>query len=132
MKPRTPSSRAIPKPYFILQLCWYSEQLARLQGSHRDGCTSSSERARRSTSRREISWPTTGCVRSAVHARDRGAGARRIRLRLGHCHVCGYATHCEQQREDDDHLSLVAGMRRDQVERLNTCGVTTVEQLGRN
>ena len=29
----TPSSRVSSKPYFILQLCFYSEQLARLQGS---------------------------------------------------------------------------------------------------
>ena len=50
---------------------------------------------------------------------------------VGHCHVCGYASHCEQQREADDHLSLVAGLRHSQVERLAAVQVTTVEQLGR-
>ncbi len=37
---------------------------------------------------------------------------------------------CWQQRVDDDHLSLVAGLRRAKAETLIATGVTTLEQLG--
>ena len=117
-RPATPSSRAIPKPYFILQLCWYTEQLARLQGlDAATTCTSSSARARRW----RIAPADFLAYYRAVRARFMRAlveRARDVSVAGRHCHVCGYASHCEEQREADDHLSLVAGMRRDQVERL--------------
>jgi predicted RecB family nuclease len=50
-------------------------------------------------------------------------------LPVPHCRVGGYTSHCEAQRETDDHLSLVAWMRRDQVERLETAGIGTVAAL---
>jgi uncharacterized protein len=37
---------------------------------------------------------------------------------------------CWQQRVDDDHLSLVAGLRRANAETLIATGITTLEQLG--
>jgi uncharacterized protein len=119
-----------PKPYFILQLCWYSEQLARLQGL-------APERMQVVLGSKE----TLDFVPNDFLAYYRAVRARFERALLdrrptypspvGHCHVCGYASHCEEQRDDDDHLSLVAGMRRDQVERLNAVGVATVEQLAK-
>ena len=117
-----------PKPYFILQLCWYTEQLARLQG--RD--------PRRMYivlgSRETVAYSPSDFIAyyRAVRARFLRAlneGAPTYPLPVGHCHVCGYASHCDEQRRRDDHLSLVAGMRRDQVERLNAAGVATMEQL---
>ena len=50
-------------------------------------------------------------------------------LPCGHCAICGYRHACEQRRRDDDHLSLVAGLRRDQVARLEVAGVTTLTAL---
>ena len=117
-----------PKPYFILQLCWYSEQLERVQGvapaamhvilgsnetlHYRPAeflayYRAVRERFLRALDAREETYPSP----------------------VGHCHVCGYATHCEERRERDDHLSLVAGIRRDQVEKLNAAGIATVDRL---
>jgi predicted RecB family nuclease len=47
----------------------------------------------------------------------------------GHCSRCDYIPVCRKRWEDDDHLTLVASMRRDQVTKLNGAGVTTLEGL---
>src|SRR4051812_519524 len=117
-----------PKPYFILQLCWYTEQLARIQGLP----------PRRMHvvlgSRETVDYAPSDFMAYYRAVRDRFMRALHDHAEtypspVGHCHVCGYASHCEEQRHDDDHLSLVAGMRRDQVERLNACGVAKVAEL---
>jgi uncharacterized protein len=46
-----------------------------------------------------------------------------------HCGICGYRRACERRRLDDDHLSLVAGLRRDQVTRLEAAGIPTLAAL---
>jgi predicted RecB family nuclease len=43
-----------------------------------------------------------------------------------HCAICGFADECHARRVSDDHLSLVAGARRDQRERLLEIGLSTV------
>jgi predicted RecB family nuclease len=48
---------------------------------------------------------------------------------VDHCHVCRWDDRCTAQRRADDHLSLVAGMRRDQTRRLVAAGITTVAEL---
>ena len=50
-------------------------------------------------------------------------------LPCSHCGICGYRRACEQRRDGDDHLSLVAGLRRDQVARLEAAGVPTLTAL---
>ena len=46
-----------------------------------------------------------------------------------HCDLCSWAARCEQRRRDDDHLSLVADIRRQQIDRLEEVGVTTLRAL---
>lgn len=46
-----------------------------------------------------------------------------------HCEVCRWATTCDKRRRDDDHLCLVAGISKLQVEELNHRGVATVKGL---
>jgi uncharacterized protein len=48
---------------------------------------------------------------------------------VAHCGLCEYQRDCERRWDDDDHVSLVANIRRDQVERLNKSAVTTVAAL---
>ena len=48
----------------------------------------------------------------------------------GHCGICDFRHMCWQQRVDDDHLTLVAGMRRVQAETLMDAGIPTLEALG--
>ncbi len=46
-----------------------------------------------------------------------------------HCGVCRWESHCAARREADDHLSLVANIRRSQRMRLGQEGITTVAEL---
>jgi predicted RecB family nuclease len=48
----------------------------------------------------------------------------------GHCGICDFRHMCWQQRVDDDHLTRVAGVRRNQAEKLMAAGVDTLEKLG--
>jgi predicted RecB family nuclease len=118
------------KPYFILQLCFYTERIAALQGL----------------------LPTWMHVvlgtgeRQAYRYRDFDAYYRSVRRRfldaareerptspypVPHCGLCHHAAACQSQWQAEDHLSLVAGIRRDQVQRLNEAGLGTVAELAR-
>ena len=46
-----------------------------------------------------------------------------------HCDVCSWFSHCNEQRHHDDHLSLVAGISRNQRKALIEREVNTVAQL---
>jgi predicted RecB family nuclease len=48
---------------------------------------------------------------------------------VSHCAICALADECRQRLIADDHLSLVAGARRDQRERLVEGGITTMTAL---
>ena len=48
----------------------------------------------------------------------------------GHCGICDFRNVCRAQLEADDHLVLVAGMRRGWAEQLMADGVETLAQLG--
>src|SRR5438132_2837020 len=48
---------------------------------------------------------------------------------VSHCRICRWLEVCNQRRQVDDHLCLVAGMRRDQTRRLNEAGIGTVTAL---
>ncbi|MFN8036147.1 MAG: TM0106 family RecB-like putative nuclease [Acidimicrobiia bacterium] len=48
-----------------------------------------------------------------------------------HCGLCRWAERCAQRRHLDDHLSIVAGMRRGQTRRLEAQGITTRRALAR-
>ncbi|MFZ5852781.1 MAG: TM0106 family RecB-like putative nuclease [Actinomycetota bacterium] len=45
------------------------------------------------------------------------------------CELCPWSTQCTERRRADDHLSLVAGLRSEQRDRLERQGVSTVAQL---
>lgn len=48
-----------------------------------------------------------------------------------HCGVCSWWGHCDEEWHRDDHLSLVAGISRNQRKALNGRGIDTVVDLGR-
>jgi uncharacterized protein len=122
-----------PKPYFMLQLAWYTEQIARVQGElprHMHVVLGTGET--QAFDPRDF-FAYYGAVRRrflrAIDRLRQGGQDPAYPLPVGHCRVCGYAAHCEARRRADDHLSLVAWMRRDQVARLNAAGVRTVVDL---
>jgi uncharacterized protein len=46
-----------------------------------------------------------------------------------HCDICRYWMHCDRRRRDDDHLSLVAGIRAQHARELQRQGLTTLALL---
>lgn len=117
-----------PKPYFLVQLCNYSEHLTRLLGVEPKHAVivlgSAKERRFRladfaSYYRRlkEQFLAEVGTLNSTYP------------LACKHCGVCAWRERCESRREADDHLSLVAGMRRDQTEKLEAVEIRKVAEL---
>ncbi len=106
-----------PKAYHILQLCSYSEHLARLQEAMP-----------------ELAYIVLGDKREEhFRLHDYIAYYRHLRAtflqyvesetdeypyKRKHCTICAWDVFCTQKRADDDHLSLVAWMRREQVDKL--------------
>jgi predicted RecB family nuclease len=116
------------RPAHVLQLCLYTEQLARIQG-------------RMPT---EMHVVTGLGERESFRPDDYAAYYRRLRARflaaveqrrdtypypVDHCALCDFLALCKQRWAEDDHLTLVAGMSRLQVERLTAAGITTLEAL---
>jgi predicted RecB family nuclease len=117
------------KAYFLLQLCNYSEHLARLQGTA----------------------PVWGhlVLGSGMEARFRiddyaayyrhqkqsflaraGVPAEAYPAEIGHCNICRWSDRCEAVREADDYLGIVAGMRTSQIDRLATSNIARIGELG--
>lgn len=118
------------KPYFILQLCFYSELVARTQGREPERIHV------------VLGDDTHHSFRVAEfsayfrHVRDSFLNEIADGLRetypepVGHCQICRWRRICDARREADDHLSLVANITRQQRERLVGAGVTTLAALG--
>ena len=127
------------KPYFLLQLCFYSELVETIQGrapewmhvvlgTHESQAFRVAELAAyyRSVKRRfeavidgdGRTEATMGAALSATYPEP-----------VEHCAVCRWESHCVARREADDHLSLVANIRRSQRMRLGEEGITTVAEL---
>jgi predicted RecB family nuclease len=117
------------KPAHVLQLLFYAEQLARISGRPVE----------------HVHVQNGLGVRETFRVVEYEAYYRRVRERFlaaladqhdtygwpcGHCGICDFRQLCWQQRVDDDHLTLVAGMRRAQAETLSDAGISTLEALG--
>jgi predicted RecB family nuclease len=116
------------KPAHVLQLSFYTEALARLQGRMP-----------------EAMHVVTGTdERESFRPDDFAAYYRRLRQRfmdaveqrrptypypVDFCGLCDFLSRCKDQWERDDHLTLVAGVSRLQFERLSRAEITTLEAL---
>jgi predicted RecB family nuclease len=117
------------KPAAVLQLCFYTEELARIQGSEPELM-----HVVLGTGERESFRPSEF---SAYFRRVRDRFARfaadlpsTYPYRCEHCPICDFKERCEQRWKDDDHLVRVARIRRDQIERLGAVGINTMSTLG--
>jgi predicted RecB family nuclease len=117
------------KPAHVLQLCFYSEQVGRVTG--------------RLPGRLHVELGSG--LRESHRVADFLAYYRRVRARFlaavherprtepypcAHCEICDFRERCEAWWEERDHLVRVAGIRRDQIARLGTAGITTLAGLG--
>lgn len=118
----------------MLQLCLYSDLLAALQGSEPE--------------RMFVVAPWTEFTPQPYRVHDYAAYFRLVRSRLEaavidggrapsypdpktHCDICRWAHPCADRRRSDDHLSLVAGISRLQIDELSARGIGTMGDLAR-
>jgi uncharacterized protein len=116
------------KPYFALQLSFYSEQLARLQGREPE----SMHVVLGTQERQTLRFADFASYYRAVKRRFLRAvadGRDTYPYPVAHCALCEFQVECEQRWDTDDALCLVAGIRREQTVRLQEAGVSTVAEL---
>ncbi len=117
------------KPAYILQLCFYSERVAAIQG----------------VSPALIHVLLGNGEQESFRPEEFGAYYRRVRRRLeefvpdppltvpwpvDQCGICSFKPLCDEHWDAVDHLSRVAGIQRRQIERLGKAGITTLAGLG--
>ncbi len=115
------------KSTLVMQLCQYSEHLGRICGTDPrwmhavlgDG----TERRLRVDDYSAYYRHVKATFLTSVPAIDA------YPVPCAHCDSCNWASQCEQRRRDDDHLSLVASIRRDQIVALEAGGISTLTAL---
>ncbi|MDP9110891.1 MAG: TM0106 family RecB-like putative nuclease [Candidatus Eremiobacteraeota bacterium] len=117
-----------PKPYYLIQLCNYSEHLARVQGCAPEyGYIVLGSGAERKFRIDDYAAYYRHLKKSFLGRVDLLADT--YPLVCSYCESCRWSELCEKRRDDDDHLSIVAWMRRDQMAKLEDAGITTLAQL---
>jgi predicted RecB family nuclease len=117
------------RPAHVLQLCFYSEQVARITGR-----APKAMHVVAGTGERE-SFPPDEFAAYYRRTRERflavvGNGRATYPYPVEHCSLCEFLPRCEEQWERDDHLTLVAGVSRLQHDRLVAGSIHTMEALG--
>jgi uncharacterized protein len=119
------------KPYFLLQLCFYSDLLTAMQGLAPEAMhVVLGSHARESFRLAEFAAYYRRVKAQFERVLDDGLNGT-YPDPVEHCGLCRWSNHCDAQRVADDHLSLVANMRRSQVTRLGEVGIATLERLAR-
>ena len=116
----------------LLQLCLYNESLAQAQGAEPKFV--------------HVVAPWSDFEPQSFRFADYAAYYRQVKNKAeraiqaeelaptypdpkAHCDVCRWQEECDAKRRDDDHLCLVAGITRAQMNELQAHGVTTVASL---
>ena len=116
------------KPAHLLQLCFYTEQLARIQARRPDRMHVVNGLGERETFRPEDFLAYYRRIkRRFLDAVERAHAT--YPYPVDHCSLCEFLERCREQWERDDHLSLVAGIARAQVERLIDADISTLAAL---
>src|SRR3989441_1031536 len=116
------------KPTYVLQLCFYSETIAAIQGTPPEVMHVLLGVGERSTLRHADYAAYYRRVRRGFEAALGRRGATEP-YRIEHCALCEFREVCEEWWIREDHLVLVAGMRREQVQRLRAGGISTLAGL---
>ncbi|MEI9975296.1 MAG: TM0106 family RecB-like putative nuclease [Ignavibacteriota bacterium] len=118
------------RPKHVVQLCVYSELLAREQGTVPERMHVVLGDARQESLR------TTDYAHFFHGLREQfeGFGANLPVLSepepCAHCETCRWVQRCEEEWERTEHLSLTAGITREQSVKLRSGGVATLRDLG--
>ena len=117
----------------VLQLCLYAELVASVQGMKPTNCY--------------VVAPWSDFEPQAYRMDDYGAYFRRVQDGLmaslhlvdvdkicpdprEHCEICRWQERCDARQRKDDHLSLIAGATKVQIEELKRQGIKTATALG--
>jgi uncharacterized protein len=124
-----------PKPYYLVQLCNYSEHLERLQGSMPEfgWVVFGNGEERRFRLHDYMAYYRHLKASFLQFANDAAfeqmEDARAYPVKIKHCSICPWNESCKAKRDNDEHLSLVAWMRRDQIVKFEARGITRVTEL---
>jgi len=118
------------KPTYVLQLCFYTEAIAAIQGAAVDRMHVLLGIGERRTLRPDDFTAYYRRVRDGFLAAI-GHGAATEPYRVDHCGLCEFRAVCDERWEREDHLLLVAGIRREHVTRLRSAGVETLAKLAK-
>src|SRR5215471_6559488 len=113
----------------IIQLCFYSDMLAAIQGVPPDFMhvvLGGGAKPEKFFVQRYLAF-FRKIKRDFVDAQQ--AGAQTYPEPVEHCRICDWSTVCDAQWRKDDHLSLVANISRDQRQALIACGAETMAAL---
>ena len=117
------------KPVYVLQLCFYSEAIAAIQGATPEAMRVLLGTGAPVTLRHD----DFAAYYRRVKAGFLAAVARVEAIepyRVEHCGLCEFRQVCDERWKREDHLLLVAGIRRDNVTRLRAAGLGTLAALG--
>ncbi|MBA3383708.1 MAG: TM0106 family RecB-like putative nuclease, partial [Actinobacteria bacterium] len=117
------------RPPHVLQLCFYTEQIARIQGRMPDAMHVVNGLGEREAYRPDDYQAYYRRVRQRFLDAV-ASGAQTYPYPVEHCGLCDFLSICQKRWNDDDHLTLVAGISRSQVDRLTAHGITTLAALG--
>ncbi len=117
------------KPSYLVQLCLYSDLLARLQGRLPEHMHVVLGTGERTTFRLAEFFAFYRRLRRRYGARLAASFEGTYPEPVAHCGLCRWAEHCAARWEADDHLSLIAGLGRAQTVRLEEAGITAGAQL---
>jgi predicted RecB family nuclease len=117
----------------ILQLAFYTEVLAKLQGAAPE---------KMHVVKPGDGFPTEGyrfmefqayyaLIKSGFENVMRNSPVATYPESVEHCAICAWWQICDKQRHDDDHLSLVAGMRSLHIVELQRQQIQTLEQFAK-
>ena len=116
------------KPSAVLQLAWYADEIGAVQGRR-------PERVHVVLGTQEVeiyrpadvdAYLRTAQQRLRRHVEER---PETYPWPCEHCSRCDFISVCRQRWVDDDHLTRVASIRRDQIAKLETVDVTTLTGL---
>src|SRR5207248_5159690 len=116
------------RPAHVLQLCFYTEELARIQSRLPEAMHVVGGAGERETFRPDDFLAYYRRLRERfLEAVENGAAT--YPYPVEHCALCDFLSRCREQWRADDNLVLVAGIRRLQVERLQAAGIDTLARL---
>lgn len=116
------------KPSAVLQLAWYAGEIAHVQGRMPERLHVVLGTSEIETYRPDdvAAYLRHADARLRSHVQDPPAT---YPWPCEHCQRCDYTAVCRERWEEDDHLTRVASIRRDAIEKLGTAGVTTLTGL---